>query len=398
MSARPALLLEPREARLLRPSWAEIDSGALSHNVRVARRAVGPDRKIWFVCKGDGFGFGAARVAAWAVQAGVDALCVGSPEEALAIRRAGIDVEILLFACTLPQDVAALAELDVILSIHSLQMLEAVVALGRSVDAFLEIDSGFGRFGLQPAQWHKAMTQLKHAPLVQLRGLYSHLSAPEDAATSAQQAAVFAQAIADAQGLGFEQLEHIIASSRVMILHPQLHHTGVDPGRFIYGALDAALSARAGLRPLLHAVRARIIQVQAHQAGETLGLGYGAPIVLDKPMRLAVVPIGFWDGLNHAPPLGHVIVAGRFAPVVGRRSFQHTVIDVSDVPEADIGSLVTLVGRDGDCEIPIDELAATLGLPLMELMPRLVRGLPHVVLDSQDAPNPDKMALQETTQ
>lgn len=368
------------QARLLRPSWAELDPGALRRNVQAARRAVGPDRKIWFVCKGDGFGFGAARVAAWALEAGVDALCVGSPEEAWAMRQAGIRAEILLFASTLPQEVAALAALDLILSIHSPQMLDAIAALGRPVQAFVEIDCGFGRFGLQLAQWREALQRLRDLPQVRLRGLYSHLSAPEDAETSARQAGVFAQAIADAEGAGFTGLEHVLASSRVIILHPQLHHTGVDPGRFIYGALDPALMAQAGLQPLLHAVRGRIIHVQEHAAGATLGLGYGASIVPDRPLRLAVVPIGFWDGLNHAPPLGRVIVAGQYAPVIGRRSFQHTVIDVSAIPEAAIGSVVTLVGRDGPCSIGIDEVAATLSLPAMELLPRLVRGLPHMCL------------------
>jgi len=376
------------QARLLRPSWAEIDPGALLRNVQAARRAVGPERKIWFVCKGDGFGFGAARVAAWALEAGVDALCVGSPEEAWAIRQAGIQAEILLFASTLPQEVAALAELDLILSIHSPRMLEAIAALDRPVQAFVEIDCGFGRFGLQPAQWRDALQRLRGLPQVRLRGLYSHLSAPEDAQTSARQAGVFAQAIADAERVGFVGLEHVLASSRVIILHPQLHHTGVDPGRFIYGALAPALMERAGLQPLLHAVRGRIIHVQEHAAGTTLGLGYGASIVPDRPLRLAVVPIGFWDGLNHAPPLGRVIVAGRYAPVLGRRSFQHTVIDVTAVPEADVGSVVTLVGRDGDCAIGIDEVAATLNLPAMELLPRLVRGLPYVCLPDTAAADP----------
>lgn len=371
------------EARLLRPSWAELDPQALRHNVRQARRIVGPQRRIWFVCKGDGFGFGAARVAGWALAAGVDGLCAGSPEEALAMRTAGIRAEILLFACTLPQDIAALAELDVILSIHSLEMLEAIAALQRPVQAFIEIDCDFGRFGLQPAQWRGALQRLQGLPAVRLRGLYSHLSAPEDAATSARQAAVFAQAIADAQAAGFTELEHVLASSRVMILHPELHHTGVDPGRFIYGAaLAGELVQRAELRPLLHAIRGRIIHVQQHPAGVPLGLGYGAEIVPEQPVRLAVVPIGFWDGLNHAPPLGRAIVHGQFVPVVGRRSFQHTVLDVSAVSQAGIGSVATFVGSDGDCSISMDELADTLKLPAMELLPRLVRSLPHVLTPS----------------
>jgi alanine racemase len=364
--------------RLLRPSWAEIDLGAIGRNVAKARAVVGPARKIYFVCKGDGFGFGADTVAKAAVAAGVDGLCVGSPEEASKIRQCGVSTDILLFASTLPQEVAAVVDLGVTMTIQSPQMLQALLALQRPVEAFVEVDSGFGRFGLSSKQWSVAFEQLSRQSLVHLRGVYSHLSAPEDPVVTAQQAEVFDDAIQDAEQWGFTDLEHILASSRVMILHPDLNHTGVDPGRFIYGALDQKLMQHAGLDPLLKAVRGRIMHIQHHTAGAVLGLGYGAPLRLEADMRLAIVPIGFWDGFNHAPPLGQVIVHGQFAPAVGRRSFQHTVIDVSAIPKAEIGSVVTLMGHDGDREITGDELARTMQLPLMEVIPRLARSLPHV--------------------
>jgi alanine racemase len=147
---------------------------------------------------------------------------------------------------------------------------------------------------------------------------------------------------------------------------------------------------RAKLRPLLSAVRARIIHVQQHAAGTMLGLGYGAPMQLTEPVRLGVIPIGFWDGLNHVPPLGDVLLHGRRARVVGRRSFQHTVIDITGIPEATVGSVATLVGCDGTETIAIDELAEVLRLPVMELVPRLARSLPHVSTDAVTSPSRSK--------
>lgn len=355
-----------------------MDEGAIAANVERARRLIGPDRKIYFVCKGDGFGFGAGWVASLAERAGVDALCAGSPEEAQNIRDAGVRLPILLFASTLPEQAAEVAALGVIVTIHSPESLAAYAALATPIDAFVEIDSGFGRFGFSRAQWHAAFERLSGQSSVKVRGIYSHLSSPDDAIVTAEQVATFNAALGDAAEFGFDDVERMLASSRVIINYPDLAYSAIDPGRLIYGALDGNYMKKGELRPLLKAVRARIIHVQTHQPGTKLGMGYGAPIEITSEVRLAVVPIGFWDGLNHVPPLGRVIVAGRYAPVIGRRSFQHSVIDVSDIPEANVGTSVTLLGESDGLEITIDELAETMKLPVMELIPRLARAVPRM--------------------
>ncbi|WP_260854201.1 alanine racemase [Paraburkholderia sp. BCC1886] len=371
-------LTDRQRVRLLRPSWAELDYGAIAANLAVAREQVGQATKIYFVCKGDGFGFGAANVARLAAQAGVDGFCVGSPEEGLAIRETGIDREILLFASTLPEDAAQVAALGLTVTIQSLDSLYGFIEAGVAVDAFLEIDPGFGRFGFLPAQWPLAFEALRKQSAVRLKGVYTHLSSPESNTVTRDQAGVFDAALADARAAGFVDLIAMLASSRVMLAHPHLAYQAVDPGRFLYGALDGDWMARAPLRPMLRAVRGRIIHVQEHAAGSTLGIGYAEPIRLDRAVRIGVVPIGFWDGLNHVPPLGRVLVQGRAAPILGRRSFQHTVVDISAIAQAGIGSVVTLLGEDGGQTISIDEMAQTMRLPVMELIPRLVRSLPHV--------------------
>ena len=374
-------LNDQQRVRLLRPSWAELDYGAIAANLAVAREQVGQATKIYFVCKGDGFGFGAANVARLAAQAGVDGFCVGSPEEGLAIRAAGIDREILLFASTLPEDAAQVAALGLTVTIQSLDSLHGFIEAGVAVDAFLEIDPGFGRFGFLPAQWPFAFEALRKQSAVRLKGVYTHLSSPESDTVTRDQAGVFDAALADARAAGFVDLIAMLASSRVMLAHPHLAYQAVDPGRFLYGALDGDWMARAPLRPMLRAVRGRIIHVQEHAAGSTLGIGYAEPIRLDRAVRIGVVPIGFWDGLNHVPPLGRVLVQGQAAPILGRRSFQHTVVDISAIAQAGIGSVVTLLGEDGGQTISIDEMAQTMRLPVMELIPRLVRSLPHVGVD-----------------
>lgn len=366
-----------REYRLLRPAWAEIDEGAIAANLAVARKLTGPDVKVYFVCKGDGFGFGAARVARLADAAGVDGFCVGSPEEGMAIRAAGVTRDVLLFASTLPEDAARVAALGLTVTIQSMDSLRAFVACAVPVEAFVEIDPGFGRFGFLASQWRAAFDELARQSTVRLKGIYTHLSSPGDDAITDRQAGVFDDALGDAHAAGFGELTTMLASSRVMIAHPHLRYTAVDPGRLLYGALDAEWMARAPLRPMLRAVRGRIIHVQAHPAGSMLGIGYAAPIRLERALRVGVVPIGFGDGLNHVPPLGHVLIDGKRAPIMGRRSLQHTVIDLTALPEAGVGSVVTLMGDDRGESITIDELAATLHLPVMELLPRLVGKLPH---------------------
>lgn len=365
--------------RSRRPSWAELDFGRLRHNVHITRRRVGPKVKIYFVCKGDGFGHGAVRAAQHAAAAGVDGLCAGSPEEAAALHAAKIDLPILLFASVLPGAMHELARLGVRLTIHSLETLEAVLHLPHRVDVHVEVDVGLGRFGLDRTLWRRAFTALHGAEHVRVHGIYSHLSTPEDAAISAVQARTFEEAAELAASCGLTGLERMLASSRVLLDYPEYHYEAVDPGRCIYGAaLDARQLATFGLQSTLRAIKARIIQVRDVPAGTELGIGYGAPLKIERNMRTAVIPIGHWDGLNNNPPYADVLVHGERAAVVGRRTFQHTLIDVTNIPAATVGDEAVILGVQGRNEITPAELAEKMGIGVVEMIPRLLRSLPHV--------------------
>jgi alanine racemase len=366
--------------RRLRPSWIEIFPQAIAHNVGQLRLLIGHKIKVMFTCKGDGYGFGLEYVARLAMDAGVDGLCIGSPEEAIVLREAGIRIPILMFACTLPQDAKAALDLDVMVTIHSLDSLYAYAQTEQPLQAFVEIDSGMGRYGLTAKDWKQAFEKLVSTPTIELKGIYTHLSSPEDAELTREQLAVYDQAVQAARDYGFDKIETMVASSRVVIRYPDLPYSAVDPGRLIFGALDEHYKEKAGLKSMLHAVRARLVQLQEHPAGSKLGIGYGKPIYIDKPMRVGLAPIGFVDGFNHAPPMGYVLIEGKRAPILGRRTLMHTIVDVSDIPGAKIGSEVTLMGRQGTDEITMEELAEMVGLPSLELFFRLTRSLSHVTI------------------
>ena len=366
---------------LARPSWVEIDLGAVTHNVALARGLVGENVKIYGVCKANAMGCGLVPVARRYAESGVDALAVADPADVVNLREGGLTLPILLFASTLPEQAADVAALDVIPVVHDLPSLAAFAALGRPIDVFFKIDCGMGRLGFSEHRWDDAFARAAAAPTLNLTGLYTHMSKPEDRDTTLEQAARFGRACDAAQAAGFHGFERVAASSRVVLGYPELHLSGVDPGRMLLGMLDAPWNTMAPMRPAVRAVKARIIQIQEHERGARLGIGYGSPIVSDRALRTAVIPIGFGDGLNHAPPLGDVLVCGRRAPVLGRRSIEFSLLDVSDIPGADIGSEAVVLGTQGGEEITPKEISETVGVPTLELIARLAHNTRRVYVE-----------------
>lgn len=360
--------------QLLRPAWVEIDLDALRHNVRVARELVGPAVKLIAVCKGDGYGCGAAEVAKAAVQAGADALSVGNPYDVIAIRRAGILVPIVLYASTLPEDAAQVADLGAIVTIHDFDSLQAFASLPRRTEAFIEIDSGFGRLGFRSESWRRAFNFARQAERLRIVGVYTHFTNPDDRSMTELQAAVFRAACVDAESAGLTDLTVMCACSRTMIGFPELHFAAADTGRMLYGALEGAWERRVRVKPVLRAVKSRIIQVKELPEGRQLGYGKHT----GGPVRVAVIPIGFGDGFPWMRPDPPVLVHGHRAPIVGRRSMEHTVVDISHIPAATVGNEVVLLGRQGNDEISVTELVEKTGVPLLELLGRLGRALPRV--------------------
>ena len=363
---------------LLRSSWVEIDLAALRHNVALVRERVGRGIKIVAVIKGDGFGCGAARTAEAAMAGGADGLAVGDPRDVEAIKHAGITAPVLLYASTLPEAASEIAALGATVTIHDAESLDAFAALNRPLEAYMKVETGLGRLGVSAGEWESAFDAITRAEGLRLTGIYTHLNAPEDSAAIKIQIEAFQRACQTAEAAGLKNLTRMVASSHVVLGYPELNYDAVNTGRFLFGLVEGAWAEMAPARPVIAAIKSHVIQVKEFDPGSYVGF-LGSEL-LERATRLAVLPIGFGDGFNHRAPLGEVLLEGRRAPVVGRRGIEHTVVDVSAIDEVRVGSEAVFLGSQGAERIGGGELAGWLGLPQLELLPRLARSLPCTYL------------------
>lgn len=372
-------MLSETAARMLRPSWVEIDLAALRANAATMRRFVGDRVRFVAVVKSNGFGCGAAPSAKALLAGGADAVAVGSPADVAAIRQAGITAPVLLYASTLPESAREVAGLGATVTLHDLDAVHAFAALGEPVEAYLKIEVGLGRLGIALEHLEAALATIRRSASLRVTGIYTHLSGPGDPARIAAQLARFSRACEIASAAGLRDLTRMTAGSHAVLAHPESHLDAVNPGRCLFGLLEGEWTRKIAMRAVVSRICSRILQVKTFAAGESVGYLGGA--ALSSPKRLAVFPMGFGDGFNHLPPLGEALVAGKRVPLMTRRGIEHMVIDVTAVPQAQVGSEVVLLGRQGEDLISAAELCEWVSLPMLELLPRLARTIPRVYLD-----------------
>ncbi len=359
-----------------RPAWSEIDLDALAHNVRAIRSLLAPNVRLYAVCKNNAYGCGAQECANTMLEAGADAFAVSDPEDAARIRAAGVDEPILLYASTTPDAAAAVAELNLIVTIHDFDGLDAYAAIGRPVQVYIEVDCGYGRLGFTPEQWTDVFARLRGAANLHVVGLYTHLSSVEEAAAVQPQAELFQRAASIAREAGFDNIELMAASSRVLLGYPELNLTAVNPGRMLYGMIEAPWGGHSDVRPVIRAVKSRVLQLK------TIPADFPFDDVRHKSapgtLKTAVVAFGFKDGLPRQPAGGSVLVRGRRARIIGVRNTEHMTIDVTDIDGVTAGDEVVIVGSQGAESIDGHEAVSTYKMAMIELLPRMTLNTPRL--------------------
>ena len=352
-----------------RPAWSEINLEALAHNVRTIRSMLAPDVKFYAVCKNDAYGCGARETAKTMLQAGANAFAVSDPADALRIRDAGVHAPILLYAASTPDMARDIAELNLIVTIHDFDSLSAYAATGLRIQVHVELDCGYGRLGFTPDEWPRMFECLRKASTLSVVGIYTHLAQVEDPILVAQQATLFSRASALATHTGFSNIERMAASSRVLSGYPELNLNAVNPGRWLYGMVEAPWLIDTPFKPVIVGIKSRVLQVKTIPAEFPVS----DPVHLARPGKLktAVIAFGFKDGLPRQPLGGTVLVRGQRARIIGLRSTEHTVIDVSDIAEVCAGDEVVIIGRQGTASIDALEAVATYNMTMIELLPRM---------------------------
>lgn len=325
----------------MRPARALIDLQALRHNYRLARELSGA--KALAVIKADAYGHGAVRCAL-ALEAEADGFAVACIEEALELRAAGIKGPILLLEGFFEaSELALISANDLWCVVHSLWQLEAIEqsAVAKPLKVWLKLDSGMHRVGLHPKDYQQAYQRLLASGKVARIVLMSHFARADelDAQATAQQLAVFEEA---RQGLS---AECSLRNSPAVLGWPQVPSDWVRPGIMLYGAtpFEVPQAEASRLQPVM-TLQSRVISVRELPAGEPVG--YGARFLSPRPTRVGVVAMGYADGYPRQAPTGTpVLVAGKRSQLIGRVSMDMLCIDLTDVPEATLGSPVELWGK-----------------------------------------------------
>ena len=325
----------------MRPARALIDLEALRHNYRLAREL--SSARALAVIKADAYGHGAVRCAQ-ALHAEADGFAVACIEEALELRAAGVSRPILLLEGFFEADeLPLIVEHDLWCVVHSLWQIDAIerTQLRKPLRVWLKLDSGMHRVGLSPSQFPAAWQRLQASGKVEQIVLMSHFARADelDCPRSNEQVVLFEQTC---RGL---QAEISLCNSPAILGWPQVPSDWVRPGIMLYGAtpFPQLQEQAARLRPVM-TLESKIICVRDVPTGDPVG--YGASFVAKRPTRVGVVAMGYADGYpRHAPSGTPVFIDGQPAQLIGRVSMDMLTVDLTDLPQAGLGSRVELWGN-----------------------------------------------------
>lgn len=316
---------------------AEIDLAALRANVH-ALRARAPRAQLMAVVKADAYGHGMVPCARAALQAGANWLGTATPQEALALRAAGIDSRLLCWLWTPGGPWREAVEADIDVSVGGMWALdevrEAARASGRTARVQLKADTGLGRGGCQPADWPElvgAAVAAEAAGLIRVTGIWSHYACADEPGhpSIAPQTARFDEAVAYAEKAGLRPEVRHIANSPAVLTLPGSHYDLIRPGVALYGISPVpqlGSAADFGLRPVM-TLSARLGLVKRVPAGH--GVSYGHHYVTSADTTLGLVPLGYADGIpRHASGRGPVLVGGAWRRVAGRIAMDQFVVDL----------------------------------------------------------------------
>jgi alanine racemase len=348
-----------------RPIQAHIDLSALQNNLRIARRLA--SSRIMAVVKANAYGHGLLRVAEALDEA--EGFALLDVRDAVALREAGFRQTILLLEGFFTADeLPLLAEYDISTVIHSMQQLSMLDAYPRrnTLQVWLKINTGMNRLGFMPEQVPAVMEKLKSHKAVGEVTLMTHFSHADEPEGVAEQLERFKGLTASYRA------PRSLANSAALLRYPATHSEWVRPGIMLYGASPFAETSaqQLGLRPVM-TLSSEIISVRELKAGDRVG--YAGLHRAESRMRIGTVACGYADGYpRHAPTGTPILVNGQGTRTLGRVSMDMLSVDLGSLPDADVGSRVTLWGIG----LPVEEVASAAGTISYELMCALTARVP----------------------
>lgn len=372
--------------------WAEIDMDAARENVRLLRECLSPSTRLCCVVKANAYGHGAPMLARLYEEMGVDFFAVSNVEEAMQLRRHGIEKKILILGYTPAECAPLLAEYGISQTVFSYEYAEELNAhaadAGVSLPIHVKLDSGMGRLGFDCKHGSddtvNAVARVAAMPHLCPEGIFTHFAladgGEEGKAYTDRQYRSFCETVdaLTARGVHFPICH--AANSAGLLDFPDYRLDMVRAGIVLYGiAPSAQTRSMPPLRPVM-SLRAVISQVKELCEGDTVS--YGCTFRAPRNMRIAVVPVGYADGYLRRCGEGgaYMLLHGKRAPIVGRICMDQLMLDVSAIPEAKASDVITVIGEDGDEAITADRLAELSGTIPYEILCSVGERVPRFYL------------------
>ena len=363
-----------------RAVWAEINLGAIEHNMKEIKSCIYGGAKWCAVVKADAYGHGSIAVARLAVEQGASYLAVAMLSEAIHLRSAGFTIPILILGATPVEMSGVLVDYDITQTVFELEAAEALskeaMRRGKIAKVHMKIDTGMGRIGIRPEQAGELAKQIKMLPGLELEGMFSHfaLSDSRDKSYAYEQLENFKTAIKSVEEKGITiPLKHLANSAAILEL-PETHFDMVRAGVILYGLWPSdEVTHPIDLKPALK-LCARLAYIKTVEPGNTIS--YGRIFKTERKSRIATIPIGYADGYTRLySGKASAEVDGHRVPVVGRICMDQCMLDVTDVPEAREGDVAVLFGSD---TLTTDEAASWIGTINYEVVCMISARVPRV--------------------
>ncbi|MEO3703793.1 alanine racemase [Trichormus azollae] len=369
-------------------AWVEIDLGALSYNVKQLVRFLSLRTQLMAVVKADAYGHGSVTVAKTVLEAGASCLGVATVPEGIQLREGGIKAPILILGATHTlEQIHAIAHWKLQPTLCSpkqaLEFSNTLEAINYNspIPVHIKLDTGMSRLG---TNWQEAgdfVQLVQGLPHLDIASVYSHLATADspDPAIMQQQHHKFEQAIAQIKARGIKIPSLHLANSAATLADPKLHYDMVRAGLAIYGLYPAThLENKIKLQPVLQ-LKARVTHVKTIAAGS--GVSYGHQFIAPREMRIAVVGIGYADGVPRSlSNQMQVLLRGQRVQQIGTITMDQIMLDVSSIPNLQEGEIVTLLGEQGQEQISADDWANQLNTISWEILCAFKHRLPRVAV------------------
>jgi len=368
--------------KFYRPTFAEIDLGAILYNLHQIRNRVDKDIKIMAIVKADAYGHGMKEVSQAVARKGIDYFGVVSLDEARTLREAGIKKNIIVLGAILPEEVEGVLRFNVIQTVSDLAIARLLSQLAQSkkriIKVHAKIDTGMGRLGV----WHKDavnfVKKLASLKNIKVDGIFTHFpSAEDDKVFTRNQLRDFKSLIEELLRHGIDIPIKHTSNSMAVIDFKDSHMNMVRPGLIMYGLHPRSdLAKKLRLRPALK-LKTKVVYVKPVSRGRSIS--YGRTYVTKKDTNIATIPVGYGDGYSRdLSNRGHVLIKGRRLPIVGRVCMDMSMVDAGRSRTVKPGDDVVLIGKQGKDAVTVEEIARLSNTIPYEVVCNIGRRVPRI--------------------